>query len=411
MPQALNVALPEKCGGLFAPHRYKVLWGGRGGAKSWSIARALLVAAMASPLRILCTREYQVSVADSVHRTLVDNIKLMGLGGVYRWTKTGIFCPGSGSEFLFRGIGNDPDQIKSLEGIDRCWVEEAQSISERSWQILDPTIRKEGSEIWVGLNPHRPTDPTYRRFLEDPLPDSWVQRIGWEDNPWFPEVLRRQKDRDYARDPELAAHIWGGECETKSHAQVLHEKYVVHAFEPNPDEWYGPYFGLDFGFTDPTAACKLWVHDEKLWCEYEAYASGVDNDELPALLDLLPGSRDHTIRADNSRPETISHLRNHGFPSIVAAPKWPGSVEDGVRHLRGYEQIVIHPRCRHGEEEARLWRWKVDRLTGDVLPILVDAYNHLWDAARYALAPRIRNQDMGEIEMSEMDEKRGIGDV
>jgi phage terminase large subunit len=124
--------------------------------------------------------------------------------------------------------------------------------------------------------------------------------------------------------------------------------------------------------------------------EHEAYGVGVDINDTPQLFDSVPNARDYTTRADSARPETISHMKKHGYPRMEAATKGPGSVKDGVAHLRGYKRIVIHPRCKHAAEEARLWSYKRDKLTGVVLPILIDRHDHCWDASRYALEPLIK---------------------
>lgn len=384
------VEIPEKLGPFWEPARYKVAHGGRGGAKSWSIARLLLALAARSKLRILCARELQISIQDSVHKLLADQIAELGLGSFYEVQQAAIRGR-NGSEFIFSGLRSNITKIKSMEGLDIVWVEEAQTVSAASWDVLIPTVRKEGSEIWVSFNPDQDDDPTYQRFVVAPPPGAVVVEIGWQDNPWFPETLRAEKDYLYRIDPEAAAHVWGGQTRRNSVAQVLRGRYVIESFTPDKD-WHGPYYGADWGFaTDPTTLIRCWVHGRQLCIEHEAYGVGVDLDDTPALFDRVPGAKEHTMRADNSRPETISHLRRHGYTRIISAHKGPGSVEDGVEHLRSYERIVIHPRCTHTAEEARLWSYKVDKLTGDVLPKLADAHDHCWDAVRYALEPIIRS--------------------
>lgn len=388
----MQVDLPEKLGFLFEPHRYKVAHGGRGGTKSWGFARALLILAAQRKLRILCAREIQNSLQESVHKLLSDQSYAVGLGSFYGVQKASI-RGANGSQFIFAGLRTDPHKIKSMEGIDIAWVEEAEKVSEESWKLLIPTIRKPNSEIWVSFNPNEDTDPTYKRFVLKPPPDAFVQEIGWQDNPWFPEELRREKDYLYSIDPEAAEHVWGGKTRNMSDAQVLRGRYRVEAFEPSKS-WDGPYLGADWGFaTDPSTLVLVWVDasTRTLYIEHEAYGIGVEIDETPKLFDAgVPGCRKFTIRADSARPETISWMQRNGFDRMVAAVKGPGSVEDGTEHLRSYAAIVIHPRCKHAAEEARLWSFKTDRLTGDVLPVLVDKHNHIWDAVRYALEPIIR---------------------
>lgn len=390
----LAAEFPSKLEPLFRPARYKVLYGGRGGAKSWGAARALLVLAAQRRLRALCAREFQISIIDSVHKLLAEQIDALGLSRVYDVQQASIRCTLTGSEFIFSGLRSNATKIKSMEGVDICWVEEAQTVSAESWEILVPTIRKPGSEIWATLNPDQDDDPTYVRFIKSPPPGAVVIHVGWQDNPWIPQVLLDEKDYLYRVDPEAAAHVWGGQTRRNSVAQVLRGRYVVESFEPvtSPEglAWSGPYYGADWGFAvDPTTLVRLWVHGRTLYVEHEAYGVGVDLDDTPALFERVPGAKKHTIRADSSRPETISHMRRHGFQMLGAA-KGPGSVEDGVEHLRSYEKIIIHPRCERTAEEARLWSYKVDKLTGDVKPELADKHDHCWDAIRYGLEPIIQ---------------------
>lgn len=388
---ALVADLPDYAAPLFEPHRYKVLWGGRGAGRSWSVARALLIEAATTPLRVLCTREFQVSIADSVHRLLTDQIARLGLP--YQVTQREIRHP-NGSLFIFEGLRHNVTKIKSMEGIDRCWVEEAERVSAASWDVLIPTIRAPGSEIWVTFNPDLESDPTYQRLIVNPPPDAWVARVSADDNPWFPDTLRAERAYLYRVDPDAASHVWGGECRHASNAQILRGKWVVDAFEPG-DDWDGPYHGMDFGFSqDPSTMVRAWIHERRLYLEHEAYRVGLElDDTAPYMQREVPGCHAYVIRADSARPETISYLARHGLPRIEAAPKWAGSVEDGIAHLRAYEQIVIHPRCTHAIDEARHYAYKTDARTGDVLPAIVDANNHVIDALRYALSPLIKHDD------------------
>lgn len=374
--------------------RYKVLYGGRGGAKSWQIARSLLKLARERRLRILCTRELQVTIKDSVHRLLSDQIELLGLSAEYDVQRATIRHNKTRSEFLFRGLRHNVDEIKSLEGIDICWVEEAESVSETSWTVLIPTVRKDGSEIWVSFNTGEETDPTYRRFVDEPPPDAIVKFVTFEDNPFLPEVLKQEEEYLRRVDPDAHAHVWLGQPWVRSKAQVLDGKWEIEEFEPDEETWNGPYFGSDFGFaSSPTTLVRLWVADSRLLIEHEAGGVGEDNPEN--IYREVPGYDRHVIRADSARPETISQLSKpveEGGPGLRVEPasKWAGSVKDGIAFLRRFEQIIIHPRCKETAREARLWRYKTDPLTGDVVLQLVDANNHYWDAVRYALDPLIR---------------------
>lgn len=207
----MTAEFPERLRVLWEPHRYKVLWGGRGGSKSWNIGRWLVIDGVRQSLRILCTRETQKSIGDSVHRLLADQIQQLNLGYYYSVEKAKIYGP-NGTEFIFAGLKHDPGALKSYEGCDRCWVEEAQNVSSRSWDILIPTIRKPGSEIVVSFNPDLESDATYQRFVVNPPPDSAVVKVGWEDNPWFPDVLRKEMEHCKATDIDAWHHIWQGHC-------------------------------------------------------------------------------------------------------------------------------------------------------------------------------------------------------
>ncbi len=394
-----TVQLPLYAERVRVPHRYKVLYGGRGAARSWTFARLGLLEAAQRKVRFLCCREIQNSIRDSVHRLLTDQIDLLQLPG-FRVLEKEIRHTVTGSLFVFEGLRYNVNRIKSYEGVERAWVEEAEKVSDISWRTLIPTIRRPGSEIWVSFNPDQDDDPTYKRFVANSPPDSLVLKVGWEDNPWFPETLRREKDYDYKVDPEAASNTWGGETRADTDAQILHGKWRVDAFEPR-EHWHGPYQGADWGFSvHPTTLVRVWIGDNRLWIEYEAYKVGVDvGYRTSRLFEEIPFARSTKIRADNARPETISSMRNGGLDGggwehweIEAADKWPGSVEDGITHLRSYEEIIIHPRCKHAIDEARHYSYKVDKLTGDVLREIVKKHDHIWDAVRYALAPVIRNR-------------------
>jgi phage terminase large subunit len=204
-----DVEFPEALGFLFEPSRYKVLYGGRGGAKSWSVARALLIQGAERPLRILCARELQGSILDSVHKLLSDQIAALGLAGFYEVQRNTILGA-NGTEFIFAGLKNNIASIRSKEGIDRVWVEEANLVSKASWETLIPTIRKDASEIWITFNPELDTDVTWQRFVLHPPPSAVVRKIGWQDNPWFPSVLAEEKTDLEQRDPDSALVVWEG---------------------------------------------------------------------------------------------------------------------------------------------------------------------------------------------------------
>lgn len=373
---------------LFRPARYKVYYGGRGGGKSWMVARALLIKGLDRKVRVLCAREFQTSIADSVHKLLSEQIDALGFSNWYEVQKTRIVGT-SGTEFIFKGLRHNVQEIKSTEGVDYCWIEEAQSVSEESWGVLVPTIRQADSEIWMTFNPQDDDDPTYKKFVLNPPPGAIVRKVSWRDNPHFPKVLRDEMEYLQRVDQDAYAHIWEGETRTISDAVILRGKVEVRPFETPPVERF--YFGADWGFSqDPTVLVRCFVLDKTLYIDQEAYAIGCDIDKTPALFDRVPESRKWPIYADSARPETISYMKRAGF-NISAAEKWSGSVEDGIAFLRSFERIVIHERCKHAAEEARLYKYKVDQRTGEVLPVIVDANNHVMDALRYAISKLVRN--------------------
>ena len=207
--RTLSIEFPKKLNILFKPKRYKILYGGRGGAKSWGIARALLIMGMQRPLRVLCAREFQKSIDDSVHKLLKDQILALELDEFYDIQKAKIVGL-NGTEIFFTGLRHNASGLRSYEGIDICWVEEAVNVSKESWETLIPTIRKEGSEIWLSFNPNLGTDYTYKRFVVKPPENSYCIEIGWRDNKWFPKTLdqeRRELKRD---DPDSYLTVWEG---------------------------------------------------------------------------------------------------------------------------------------------------------------------------------------------------------
>lgn len=389
----VDLDIPDVFEDLFVPHRFKIYHGGRGSAKSWSVARALVVRGYMEKTRILCAREFQYSFADSVHKLLAEQIEAMGLSGFYRVIQGAIYGL-NGTEFMFKGLRHNVKEVKSTEGVDICWVEEAQSVSKESWEVLIPTIRKDGSEIWVTFNPDDERDPTYQRFVTNTPPNAVVHEVNYDSNPYFPQVLRDEMEYMKRVDYDAYLHVWEGKPKTRSKAIVLSGKYRVEGFE-TPEDVDRFFYGADWGFAqDPTVLIRCFIRDRTLYIDYEAYGVGVELNDLPKLFSTVPGSNVWPIKGDNSRPETISHLNGMGL-NILPAAKWPGSVEDGIAHLRGFDAIVIHERCKRTADEARLYSYKVDRVTEEVLPIIIDKHNHCIDALRYALDGHIIKSGQG----------------
>lgn len=382
--------------------RYKVFFGGRGSGKSWSIARALVAQAMSGKHLILCTRQFQNSIADSVHRVIQRQIFDLGVEPWFEITQNSIRCILTGSEFIFKGLARSINEIRSLEGVTRCWIEEAHSVTSDSWMILDPTIRGPGSEIWISFNPDSEEDAIYRMFHldrgpnEKPIPPSAVvHKTSWRDNPAFPKELEELRLYMLANDPENYDWVFEGECRKITEAAVFYRKFSVETFDEPPYKTQ-LYHGIDFGYAnDPTCLVRCWIRPcpdgkgEDLMIDREAYGTRVEIDEMVEFFDrhMDHDYRRWPMKADAARPETISYLCRQGL-NVKAAEKWQGSVEDGISHLRGFRKIYIHEtHCQNIARDFRLYSWKVDdkKDPPEVLPIPLDRNNHGPDAVRYAL--------------------------
>lgn len=379
----LRIETPRVFAPLLKPSRYKGAHGGRGSGKSHFFAELLVERCLLNPgTRWVCVREVQLSLDQSVKRLIEDKIEAMGVGGSFRILNTHIETPGDGI-IIFRGMNTQTsDSVKSLEGYDGAWVEEAQSFSQRSLDLLRPTIRKEGSELWFSWNPAAASDPI-DNFLrgENPPPDAVVVQANYRDNPFLPDVLRQEMEFDRSRDPDKYAHVWLGGYRAISNSRVF-KNWTVQEFEVPDGVTIRQ--GADWGFSvDPSVLVQSYIVGRKLYVPWEAYQVGCEIDNLPALFDGLPDSRKWWTTADSARPETISYMRRHWSPNMTAAVKGARSVEDGVEFLKAYD-IVVHPRCEHVIDELSKYQYKVDEKTGQVLPILADKDNHVIDALRYA---------------------------
>ncbi len=396
----VKIPIPEPFKELLKPHRYKVFYGGRGGAKSWSVARALLIKAIERRCRIICAREFQNSIRESVHALLDEQIRTLGIDDLFTVQERTILGT-NGSEFVFLGLKANIHSVKSFEGADILWIEEGQTTSRESLDIIIPTIRKEGSEIWITMNLETEEDPVKTLLIDDPPPGCYVRKVNFDENRHMSatlesvrqEALRKietaKSEKERAQAQADYDHVWLGFPKRLTDAMVL-KRWEIREFSiPANVRWY---YGADWGFAnDPTALVRCFINGRNLCISDEAYGYKVELDETPRLFDTVPDSRKWPIIADSARPETISYMNRHGF-RVFPAEKWPGSVEDGIAHLNSYERILIHPRCPNFADEARKYSYKVDRMTGAVLPVLVDKFNHLIDAARYALGSEIKRR-------------------
>lgn len=397
-PTSTQVQLPEKLIPIFSGKaRFRGAYGGRGSGKSFSFAKMTAVfgymhGKSGRSGQILCAREFMNSLEDSA---LVDVKKAIAsepfLAAYYEVGEKFVRSRDGRIRYVFSGLTRNIDSIKSKADVLVCWVDEAEGVSETAWRKLRPTIRESGSEVWVTWNPESPESATHKRYRESPPENAKIVEINWRDNHWWTDELEQERRDELKNRPDTYEHVYEGDFLSQTEVQVFYNKWCVEDFTPKP-HWDGPYHAIDFGFRpDPLCALKVWVGDGKIWIEREAYGSGVEIDATTKFIcDAIPGFENHVSRADSAEPKTISYLKRHGLPRIEPVKKWPNSVEEGVRWLRGYDKIVIHPRCTGSQRDFQRYSHKVDRLSGDILPDLVDADNHAPDTLRYALAPLIK---------------------
>lgn len=385
---------PEKLAVLFEPSRYKVIYGGRGGAKSWGVARALLIQAASTPLRILCAREFQNSIVESVHHLLQAQISALSLDSFYD-VQNQVIKGANGSEFIFAGLRNNITKIKSFEGVDRVWVEEAQTVSKTSWDVLIPTIRKDGSEIWITFNPELDSDETYQRFVANPPKDAVVVKINWNDNPWFPETLRREKDELKARDPDAYLNIWQGECRVTLdgaiYARELRQAQEEGRIRSVPYDAIRPVSTYwDLGHADST--CIWFVQTVNNEIRFVDYYS---NSQMPLAhyISVLQ-SRPYIYGVDwlphDARARTLATGRSVEEMMIAAGRKCqivPNlSLFDGINAARTmFNRCYFdEQKCSEGLQSVRHYRYDVDPDTKQFSGRpLHDWSSHAADALRY----------------------------
>ena len=390
-----NAQFPIKLQCLFEKSRYKVLYGGRGGAKSWGVARALLIKGAKDCIRVLCAREFQTSIKDSVHKLLCDQIEALGLSGFYEITQTSIRGK-NGTEFSFVGLKNNVANVKSYEGVDICWVEEAQTTSRLSWNVLIPTIRKPNSEIWVTFNPELESDETYQRFVINPPDDCIVVKINWSDNPWFPDTLRLEKDQLKARDPQAYNVVWEGLCrQTVDGAVFAREMQVAELDGRITKVQYDPtkpvHAIFDLGWSDATAIWFLqFVGMETRLIRYMEGNQQTMSEYLAKMQTYgyiydtlwLPHDAENKTLAGNGRSiEEI--VRAAGYKTKII-PKTP--ILDSINAARTIFRNCWFDRenCHEGLQCLRHYRYDVDPDTKQFSKTPVhDNYSHGADAFRY----------------------------
>jgi len=333
-------------------------------------------------LDVVCLREILKSLEFSVKKLLEQKIEAFNAGDYFEVQDKRILTR-QGGVTIFQGMQNHTaDSIKSLEGFDRAWFAEAQRASQHSLDLLRPTIRKSGSELWFDWNPNDETDPIDMLLRGSSLPpDAVVVQANYTDNDRLPQVLIDELEYDRKRDPDKFAHIWLGQYRKSSAARIF-KNWIIEEFERPPGTIFR--LGADWGFSiDPSCGVRCSIEGNRLYIDYECYMIGCEIVNLPELFDSIPESRKWFMTADSARPETISHMQQNGYPKINGAVKGPGSLEEGIAFLQSFD-IVVHPRCKHVIDELNTYSYKRDPLTEQVLPIIEDKNNHLMDALRYA---------------------------
>jgi len=392
-----NAQFPVKLACLFDPpkSRYRVLFGGRGGAKSWGVARALLIKAAKEPLRILCAREYMTSMRDSVHKLLSDQIIDLGLQSFYEITQASIRGK-NGSEFSFVGLKNNVANVKSYEGVDICWVEEAQTVTRLSWNVLIPTIRKPDSEIWITFNPELETDETYQRFVVHKPENAVVAKVNWNDNPWFPDTLKLEMESLKARDPESHRTVWEGFCRQTVDGAIFAKEVQMAELENRitrvPYDATKPVHAVfDLGWADATAIWFVqfigmetrlirYIEDNQQTISHylaEMQKFGYVYDTL-----WLPhDAQNKTLAANGRSIEEIVRAAGHKTRIIEKTP-----VVDSINAARTIFRSCYFDRenCYDGLQCLRHYRYEVDPDTKQFSRNpLHDQYSHGADAFRY----------------------------
>lgn len=372
----VNYDLPEALEFLHDKGRYKVAWGGRGGAKSTGVANALLDQGMAQPLRILCAREIQKSIKESVHSLLTDRIRINGMGGFYEVLNNEI-RGANGTRFFFEGLWQNIDSIKSIEGVDRCWVEEANTVSEDSWRKLIPTIRKPGSEIWATFNPELKSDPVYQRFVLSAPPNAIVRKVSWRDNPWFTDEMRDEMEYLKSSNYDEYLHVWEGELKQFANGSV-YAKQLMRAKEEGricsiPIERTAPVNSFwDLGRNDTGA---IWLHqriglqNRFIKC-HESRLVGLDHyanwlREFASTTGIVYGRHylPHDVEvteltSNMSRRETLERL---GVKPLITVPR-VNNIEDGIAQTRqAFDSCWFDAQgCEEGLEALSSYRYLFD---------------------------------------------------
>ena len=406
----IDLQLTKEFTPFLEPKRYKCVFGGRGSGKSFSIAQLLVLKAFKEPTRILCAREIQRSISDSVLQLLGDTVTRLGLNDFFDVQKSQIIGR-NGSRFLFLGLSNNISKVKSYEGLDVCWVEEAESVSYTSWETLIPTVRKKGSEIWVSFNPNDEMDDTYQRFVVNPPPDAYVKKVNYNQNPWFPEELEKERLYLKGKNEDLYNHVWEGEVLSNRDGAyyakfIPNDQIIDFKVEPNiPVDSY-----WDLGVSD--SSC-IWLVQQigmeiRVVDCYENQGEGLQfyinwlhdwRAKHQAVFGDHYAPHDIQVRELGTGKSRLETARKLGIHFRVVRKL---SIEDGIHAAR-----AILPKCyfektntKDGLQALRRYRKEFDEKKGIYKPHpLHDWSSHYADAFRYfavAFRDRSKQQRVGQ---------------
>lgn len=373
-------------------YRYLVYWGGRGSAKSMGLADLFLYLAYTSKQNIVCARKLKNDMSKSVYPLLISRIQHYGLESDFKITQNKIICKHNGSEFQFLGLDVNIDSIRSIHDITILWIEEAHFLNYVPWSIIRPSVRADNSRIVISMNPENENDCLYRNFINEKTRDldgAYVCNLNWRDNPYFPPVLEDERQRDLRKNVDEYNHIWEGMLREVSDRQIFKGRWSIQEFTEPPKHLLHCYYGLDFGFNDPTAAIRCYIDNNVLYITHEMYDTQILPTEIgQRCKDEIPWFEDNLIIADSSRPDSIKIMENQGY-NIQGSIKGKGSVEDGIQHIKSFDKIIIHERCKATIDEFKNYSYKVDPRSNQITRIIDDksGHDHIIDALRYALEP------------------------
>ena len=386
MNGTLNIQWPKWMKPILLKHwAYIGLHGGRGSGKSFQAAQWLIMRLVENPkLFVVCVRETQKSLKESVKKLLEEVIILLGVSAHFDILEAEIRCKNGNGKVVFFGLSSvTTDALKSMAGIDIAFLEEGQTVSHRSLEIFLPTIRKESATFIACWNPDKEDAAIEQLFrpTEGEAPkNSLVLEVNWQDNPWFTQRLRDDMERQRSRDYGKYLNIWEGQFASSSDAMIF-RNFVVKEFKDSENDIMR--LGADWGFADdPSTLVRCFLRGHQLFVDYAIAEAHVEIDHLPAFFAQVPDSDIWSIAGDSARPEIISYLKRNGYSNLFSVPK--GTVLEGIKFLQGYD-IVVHPRCEPLIQEFGSYLWKIDPLTGKALPVPIDKNNHCIDALRYAL--------------------------